>query len=384
MKTKTPLIAITLASFITSTLALSNPTFTDNPLDLFLSGFDTIKKADSFDVSGKIIYTVNSNNKPLKIEQDFQVLSKGQNLSFLTLNTQDGKIMVYRKGSNLTIYSEKDRKYIERQAPDSVKALNLIGTPEIIDAIIFSNNFKPSNIKVQKIEDNTNPTENRFEVEFQDGTTANFWFKSGETTLLSKIVVPIPTSEASSGGEKTFLFSNWKLNPPIDDSIFEFTPPAGVQKIENKQPRDPLIGETAPDFTLSTIDGKKITLSEFKGKKVVVLDFWASWCGPCRMAMPVIQEVSKELSDKDVVFFAVNQGEDKETILNFINKFNIQIPVLMDKNLIAGTKYRVESIPRLVIIDKNGIVKSGHFGYSPNLKTELKSEILKILSSSNN
>ncbi len=379
MNNKVSLFLLTLSFAVISSIGL-----TQTPVDSFLSGFETLKKAETFDATGKIIYSVNSEKGPINIEQNFQVVSKGKNLSFLTLNTQDGKIMVYRKGPNLVIYSDKEKKYVERQVPESVKAFNILGAPDILDSIIFTENFQPSNIKVKKIEDNTTSDENQFEVEFKDGSTANFWFKSGNTIPLSKIVLPIPKSEISSGGQKTFLFSDWKLNPPVDDSIFEFNPPPGVQKIENKPPKDPLLGKTAPNFTLTKLDGQQVTLSDFKGKKVIVLDFWASWCGPCRMAMPLVQEVSKELSDKDVVFFAVNLGEDKQTITTFINKHNIQIPVLMDKTGAVAGKYGVESIPRLVIIDKDGIVRGGHSGFSQNLKSELKKEILNILSSSKN
>jgi thiol-disulfide isomerase/thioredoxin len=92
-----------------------------------------------------------------------------------------------------------------------------------------------------------------------------------------------------------------------------------------------LLGQKAPAFTLPSLDGKQVSLEQFRGKKVVVLDFWASWCGPCRMAMPIIQKVSEELKDKDVVFFAVNIGEDKTKINDFMQKMNLKLPVLMDE-----------------------------------------------------
>ncbi|MCX8065577.1 MAG: redoxin family protein [Candidatus Hydrogenedentes bacterium] len=369
--------------FILFTNFTTNLSGESTPLEDFISRFDSLKKADAFDVKGTIVYSINSENGPVNIEQEFQIVSKGQDLSFLALHTKNGKIMVYRKGPKLTIYSEKEKKYIERESPASVKAFGLLGTPDLIDDIVFNNELDNSKFKVKRMEEQSENAENLFEVEFTEGEKANFWFKNDKTRLLSKVMVSIPTSEISSGGKKTFHFKDWKLNPPVENAIFEFNPPPGVEKVESKQRKDPLIGKTAPDFTLPNFDGGKVTLSEFKGKKVVVLDFWASWCGPCRMAMPVVQQVSNELKDKDVVFFAINIGEDKLKIHNFITKNNIKIPVLMDQTGRVAESYGVEGIPRLVIIDKNGIIRVGHSGFSQDMKNSLKNEILNILNNPN-
>lgn len=352
-------------------------------LSNFISKFASLKKADAFDVKGKIIYSISSENGPLNIEQEFQVISKGNNFSFLTLNTKDGKILVYRNGDKLTIYSEKEKKYIEREAPETIKAFGLLGTPELIDRVIFTEDLDNLNFKVKELGTKPEAGETQYEVEFNNGEKVNIWFKNDEPKTLSKVLVSIPSSEISSGGEKTFLFTDWKLNPPIDSAIFEFVPPPGVEKVESKQRKDPLIGKPAPEFILPSFDGEKVNLSDFKGKKVVVLDFWASWCGPCRMAMPEVQKLSNELKDKDVVFFAINIGEDKLKIQNFISKNNIKIPVLMDQTGKVAGSYGVEGIPRLVIIDKNGIIRGGHSGFSSDLRTELKNEILSILNDSN-
>src|SRR5580698_9504013 len=118
------------------------------------------------------------------------------------------------------------------------------------------------------------------------------------------------------GGVSTLMHAktvkkNLEIDAPIADSIFAFTPPAGAKEVEKLSifgatltPPD-LVGKIAPDFTLQTVDGKPQTLSALKGKPVL-LDFWATWCGPCRKAMPSVEKVFRDYKDQGLMVLGVN------------------------------------------------------------------------------
>ena len=137
-------------------------------------------------------------------------------------------------------------------------------------------------------------------------------------------------------------------------------------------------GQTAKDFTVEDVDGKEVSLSDFKGKPVVV-NFWASWCPPCKAEMPYYNEVYKEVGD-EVQFMMVDLVDgSRETVATakaFIKENGYEFPVFFDSNQDAAIAYGVYSIPTSIFIDKDGkVVKSITGGLS---KAELLAEIEKI------
>ncbi|WP_315117145.1 redoxin domain-containing protein [uncultured Clostridium sp.] len=125
-------------------------------------------------------------------------------------------------------------------------------------------------------------------------------------------------------------------------------------KSEDKEPKK----VEAIDFKLQDIDGKEISLSEFKGKKVF-LNFWASWCGPCKIEMPHMQTLYEETKDKDIVILAVNVGESKDKVKSFIEKNKYTFPVLLDTNQEISLQYGISAFPTSFFIDEEGYVYSG-------------------------
>lgn len=125
------------------------------------------------------------------------------------------------------------------------------------------------------------------------------------------------------------------------------------------------IGETAPDFTLEDLDGNKVSLKDFKGEKIVYLNFWATWCPPCRMEMPDLNRLYEEYKDEDFVVLAVNLGESEKIVREFIEENQYTFPVLLDESQKVGINYNTFAIPTSVIIDKEGVVRV----YVPGLLT---------------
>lgn len=118
------------------------------------------------------------------------------------------------------------------------------------------------------------------------------------------------------------------------------------------------------DFTLEDLKGNKVTLSELKGKKVF-LNFWATWCPPCKAEMPDIEKLYQETKDSDLIILAVNIGEDKKTVQDFITKNNYNFTILLDVKREIAELYQVSGIPTSYFIDTNGLLVNRKVGSMP-------------------
>lgn len=115
------------------------------------------------------------------------------------------------------------------------------------------------------------------------------------------------------------------------------------------------------DFKLKDLNGKEVSLSDYKGKKVF-LNFWATWCPPCKAEMPEMEKLYQETKDSDLVILAVNLDEDKDTVQKFMSSNKYNFPVLLDIDNIVASKYEVISIPTSFFIDKEGNIDDKHIG----------------------
>lgn len=125
-------------------------------------------------------------------------------------------------------------------------------------------------------------------------------------------------------------------------------------------------GDPAPNFVLKNLDGEKVKLSDFRGKGVL-LNFWGTWCEPCKKEMPYLNAVYKT-NMKGVVIVGVNIGQPNITVSNFANRYDIQFPMLLDKNNAVTNRYNIGPIPTTFLINEDGIVvnKIPHAILSPS------------------
>ncbi len=176
-----------------------------------------------------------------------------------------------------------------------------------------------------------------------------------------------------------------KLAKPITFDPKDRKAVDSIEDLLQPEPKSIADGTKAPGFSLPQLKGEEVSLASLKGK-IVVLDFWATWCGPCRKGLPLVQKFADWAKDKnDVVVYAVNvweRGNDEAAIIKTIDAFwtkeKFTMPTLMSFSDKITKDYGVSGIPVTVVIDKDGNIAEMHRGYSPNLFEELKAEIEKL------
>ena len=139
-----------------------------------------------------------------------------------------------------------------------------------------------------------------------------------------------------------------------------------------------LLEEPAPDFTLKDLEGEEWSLSELKGK-VVVINFWATWCPPCRAEMPMIQTVYREYREQGLEVLSIDVRESEKTVRKFIEENGVDFPILMDEEGEVSELYNISAFPTTFVIDTRGVVKKVYVGLDPFFHSTLTGMIKALL-----
>ena len=123
----------------------------------------------------------------------------------------------------------------------------------------------------------------------------------------------------------------------------------------------PVAGAPAPDFSLNNLGGSEVRLSDLKGQ-VVLVNFWATWCGPCRLEMPAIQQQYNALRDKGFTVLAVNLDEPAEDVSRYTTELALTFPVLLDPGAKINDMYRVRGYPTSFFVNRDGVIDAEHVG----------------------
>lgn len=136
--------------------------------------------------------------------------------------------------------------------------------------------------------------------------------------------------------------------------------------------------EPAPDFTLKSNGGDNVKLSELRGQ-VVMINFWASWCGPCRQEMPLLDEIHQRYSGLGFTVLGVNVEEDQSAARDLLEDVPVSFPILFDSRNEVSEAYEVDAMPSTVVVDRDGIVRYIHKGYVPGDENKYQEVVRELI-----
>jgi peroxiredoxin len=139
-----------------------------------------------------------------------------------------------------------------------------------------------------------------------------------------------------------------------------------------------LTGQLAPDFALKSATGENLRLSEYRGE-VVMINFWATWCGPCRQEMPLLDQLHNRYERVGFRLLGVNIDDDSRRAMQMVQELGVTFPVLFDESKTVSKLYQVEAMPVTVLLDRAGTVRYIHHGYKPGYEENYLTEIRSLL-----
>jgi peroxiredoxin len=137
-------------------------------------------------------------------------------------------------------------------------------------------------------------------------------------------------------------------------------------------------GAPAPTFQLNSNAGKPVALADLKGQ-IVLLNFWASWCGPCRQEMPILEQLNRQYHAKGVTLLGVNVEPDSAAAIDWLKATPVTFPILFDTDSKVSKLYEVEGMPNTVIVDRKGMVRYIHRGYNAGAENEYLNQIRSLI-----
>lgn len=221
-----------------------------------------------------------------------------------------------------------------------------------------------------------------------------------ETHLVTYARYLVPGFEEGEYDEHVFEITIKKHNEPLDDDAFEFDPGAGSFAVGNlrdfmtggvaqrfgdddeqmEQPAHPLEGAEAKAFKLEGAPGHDDFSLNDAEEKVIILDFWASWCGPCLEGLPKLEKVNDWITEEELSarVVAINLRETPREIKAFLDQSGLKLPVVMDPKGSVSEMYNVEGIPQTVVIS-DGVIRHVYVGLVPNMEQKLKENIKALI-----
>ncbi len=204
-------------------------------------------------------------------------------------------------------------------------------------------------------------------VEMTDGVQKVWIDKTSKLSLKQTMTANMtggPLTAPAQMNQAVTVISQ-KLDATVPDTVFAFKPPEGAKLVtEFKGPvkaNADLTGHAAADFKLTSVAGKEFSLQDLKGK-FVLLDFWASWCGPCRRDLPAVEKLHQEFHRKGLVVLGVDSVEDPETVRQFLVSSKLSYPILLAPDSGMIQSYSVTAFPTVVLIDADGKIVYYHVG----------------------
>lgn len=346
-----------------------------DPRELLLRSGDAIKKYSSYQIhSLSIIETRGGTNTRMQMPAVISV--RRPDRMRIESETADDATTVVSDGSHTYIYLEQQKKYIRRAATSSPEsALGESGVlknlPDITESLRSVEITGERSMEIDNQQYECYVVEARYDtikvagqnLTILDAVQISWISKTLGLTLQNSftaklLIGTLPEPVVMTQATTTVGLS---LNPDLPDSLFTFTPPAGATRTADW---------TLPGITKPDVEGKPAP--PLKGApptdgKVVLLDFWTSWCGPCKQESPILEKLHKEFRSKGLVVLGVNVGEDPEAMRKYVTTAHLTYPsVQLDANDESLKSLAINAYPTVVLIDRTGKV----IYYDVGIRTE--------------
>lgn len=334
--------------------------------------------ADSVRCKAEVTMEIKMREQSKKMNLIFDVAMKRPDKFYMAIKGDDD-LLILCNGKEMISY-RADRNMYQRMPMPKGGAANLIAqSGSVFGALLVK-------VPYEAVLRNLTPTMYIGEEEVNGkkchhikltypGMDRDLWIDAGENAVLVRSIEDNShrLREIDPNGKNVSKMEyKWEFDVDMADDKFVFVAPEGATEESDKRPNerprseaDGLIGKVAPDFELPLLDGGQFKLSGMKGKKIVVLDFWATWCGPCVTALPRLAKIAERYKGRDVVVYPVNVGEKQEVVKRFVDEKRLVFTgMALDKYNSVSRSYKVRGIPQTVLIGKDGVVKSVHVGFN--------------------
>jgi peroxiredoxin len=213
------------------------------------------------------------------------------------------------------------------------------------------------------------------------------WFTEGPVPLLRRFVrtLEVPVGDKDKFKLITVADLKWQVGGDAPEGAFTVTLPEGARQVDDlhealvKGTTETLLGRPAPAVALKALDGGAYRLDPAKAREAAVLIFWATWSAPSTEKLPAIRTFVEEYGKKGVAFYAINVGEQAEAVKAFAAKAKVASTLLLDAEGKATEAYGVTALPAVVVIDRDGTVRSVHRGSGEAVRAALRRELDALL-----
>jgi peroxiredoxin len=375
-----------------------------------------------FRVSVSVALQVEQLGKKQSQTFDQKFFAERPNKFFYSLASAAGGATVVSDGKVMSLYIKGFNKYASEPAPATFAAIfqnqlvqGTIGLGNASNVVIAMLSNDPAKKLLEKVES----VEYGGLVDLEGGVKCHLlnakggemdwqiWIDAGDKSLVRQFIPNLEQALAKLAKGKdqkspfanmkitnTVSYKDWEVDPKFGPDDFAFHAPEDAKPVgsfmeiitSGMKPREPephaLLGKPAPPIELELLDGGKLDLASLKDK-VVILDFWATWCGPCVQAMPIIDKVAEKFKDQGVLLYAVNLEEGAEEIKKFLEENKLEVPIALDSDGAVAKAYLAVAIPQTVLVGKDGSVQVVKVGLLPDLEASLTKDLESLLAGKN-